>query len=317
MRTPMAVLAAMLAAAVLPACSSAPTAGAAREWKAPIPSPVYTITQTTGGNTVTLAQLVDAAAGADVVLLGELHGQADGQAFEASFFRALLERAPRSVAALEFFERDEQVHVDDFLSGVTDEAAFAKASRRDPGNYTPGHRDIILASRDAKRPVIAANAPRRYVRIARKEGYDRLGALSPEQSRLMHMPETMPSGGYEERFIDLMAPKDEKGERSNEAGARDMFRSQALWDSTMSDSVASALRDGKGRPVVLVIGLFHVAHDGGTLQLLRAAAPGAKIVTIVMQGSDTPSEQPRADGPIADYLVKVPNEDSPEFTSSR
>ncbi len=286
-------------------------------WTAPITSPTFTITDTRTGSEITLAQLVDAAAVTDAVLIGELHGQPDGQAFEATFFRALLERAPTSLAALEFLERDEQVHLDDFVSGITDEPAFTKATGRTPGNYTPGHRDIILASAAAKRPVIAANAPRRYVRVARADGYDRLGALSLEQSRQFAIPDPMPTGAYEQRFIDLMAPVDEKGKRPREEDARKMFRSQAMWDATMADSVAQALAARKGRPIVLVIGVFHIAHNGGTLQLLREHAPSASVLTIAMQAKEGQTEISAADGPIADYVVTIPNEESPDFTASR
>ena len=301
----------------LAGCAANSPRPAPHVWTTPINSPTFTITDTRTGSEITLAQLVDAAAVTDAVLIGELHGQPDGQAFQAAFFRALLEKAPTSLAALEFFERDEQVHLDDFVSGITDEPAFTKATGRTPGNYTPGHRDIILASAAAKRPVIAANAPRRYVRVARADGYDRLGALSAEQSRQFTIPDPMPTGAYEQRFIDLMAPIDEKGERPREEEARKMFRSQAMWDATMADSVAQALAARKGRPVVLVIGVFHVAHNGGTLQLFREHAPSAFVLTIAMQAKDGESEVSAADGPIADYVVTIPNEESPDFTASR
>lgn len=318
MHTAHFVVPSLLAAALLSGCATtAPHPMTQIKWPALIESPQYTITDARTGEPVTMQQLVAASVGADAVLLGEVHGQADGQAFEATFFRELLAKAPSTVGALEFFERDQQADLDDFLLGVTDEMAMWKATSRSPGSYTAGHRDIILASRDAKRPVIAANAPRRYVRIARSEGYERLAGLTREQARLWNVPEQMPGGGYEKRFIDMMAPEDEKGERPREADAKAMFRSQAVWDATMAASVAGALDSGVGRPVVLVIGGFHVASNGGTVQMLARAKPNAAVVTIVMQPKDNEEDTSSEDGPMADYIVIIPNLESPEFSSSR
>lgn len=317
MRSAAAVLS-LLAAASLGGCASRTPHGAAPiKFPELTAAPDYTITNGRTGEPVTMGELVDAAAAADAVLLGELHGQADGQAFEGTFFRALLAKAPTTIAALEFFERDQQAGVDDFLKGVTDEAGFWKATLRGPGSYTAGHRDIILASRDAGRPVIAANAPRRYVKIARAEGFARLGGLTSEQTRLFNVPEQMPGGGYEQRFIDLMAPADEKGERPGKADAEAMFRSQSVWDATMAASVAGALGANAGRPVVLVIGKFHVESEGGTAQMLARARPGARVVTVTMQERNNKEDESPTSGPPADYIVLVPNTESPEFSSSR
>jgi uncharacterized iron-regulated protein len=266
-----------------------------KAWEAVPSIGEYTIHSGATGSQVSLDEVVTAAAQADVILLGELHGERQGQIFESQFFRALLAREPRAVAALEFLERDEQVALDDFLSGVTDEAGFVKAADRTPGNYTLGHRDIILASKQAGRPVIAANAPRRYVRMARLHGYERLGTMTPEQSRMFVVPGQMPEGGYVERFLDLMAPKNDAGERPDEENARKMFRSQAMWDATMADSVFKGLN--LGRPVVLVVGAFHVEEDGGTVQMLRRLDPNVKVMTVTM----------RAEGEGgAQYVVKWP-----------
>lgn len=266
------------------------------------------------GRPVSWAELVSAASTSDAVLVGELHHvttspQALGQAVEAALFADIAAATGRTpTAALEFFERDQQTALDDYLGRVTDEEAMKKASARGANGYPFGHRAIVEACRAAGAPVIAANAPRRYVRIARLEGYERLAKLTSEQRRLFRVPDRLPEDGYRDAFFKLMGAGEEDattaGSKSPSAGgaapgkpagshgdaaaakadatrnAEAMFRSQSLWDWTMADSVASALGAGLPRPVVLIVGEFHVANDGGLVQALRQLRPGVRITTV-------------------------------------
>jgi uncharacterized iron-regulated protein len=266
------------------------------------------------GQAVPWDRLVRLAADSDVVLIGETHGHRLGLASAAALFDDLA--APsmglRPVLALEFFERDEQAALDDLLTGVSDEPAMLRATGKlDPASYPPGHRAMILTARERGLSVIAANAPRRYVRLARTEGYDRLAALTPEQRRLFDLPDREASVAYRAAFdavMDAMAGLTESqrsdatfmAERRRTLDAT--FRSQWLWDWTMATSVARAMP--LGRPVVLVVGRFHVESDGGTLQAVRAQRPDARVVRVVF--SDAPGLSPDAPPPGEhEYRVRL------------
>jgi len=280
-------------------------------------------------------ELVNAASSADVVLIGENHGHELGLAAAAMLFQDILAQSPNAALSMEFLERDQQVAVDDYLVGVTDEAGFAKASARTASSYPAGHRAMVEAARIAKRPIIAANAPRRYVRLARIESYERLGTLTYEQTRLFRVPTTMPSGRYRDSFGALMAsmrketvaapvpttsatsatpattsPDIQSLASSQQLGhplgdplvqptlvwtpqMEGLFRAQALWDWTMADSIASLIargtRQNYSKPVVHVIGRFHVDYEGGTVQALRQLAPDARIITITFIDANPPN----------------------------
>lgn len=265
------------------------------------------------GSTAKWDAIVAAAAQADVVLIGENHGHELGLATAAALFEDVLKQRPEAVLALEFLERDQQAAVDDYLSGVTDEAGFAKAANRTPSSYPGGHRAMVEAAKAAGRPVIAANSPRRYVRVAKSDGYDKLKGLGQEQRRLYRIPDALPTGHYRDEFAKIMgmvhaeAPKEGQAadatppvpEWTPEVEAS--FRSQSLWDWTMGESVSLAL--GRGSPVFLVVGRFHVDHDGGTVQAVRAMSPVARILTISFQDKEAPAA-PDANGP-ADFVFYV------------
>ncbi|MCA9293775.1 MAG: ChaN family lipoprotein [Phycisphaerales bacterium] len=240
---------------------------------------------------------VTAAANADAVLIGEMHGHPQGLAAAADLFDAVLARRPNTAAlALEFMTRDEQVAIDDYLSGVTDTAAFEKAINATASSYPSGHKRMFEAARELDRPVIAANAPRRYVRLARSDGFERLQNLTPEQQRLVVAPKAITEGDYKDRFFELMSGMSEShGPTTDDTTEPDdnsemilgMFRSQNVWDATMADAVARAIDQGNA-PVVLVVGQFHVDFDGGIAQRLREQHPGAKVLIISMQPAEGP-----------------------------
>lgn len=245
-------------------------------------------------------------ADADVIVIGETHGHPLGLEAAACLWDDLLATEPNAALALEFFERDEQVAIDDYLSGVIEkEEDFRKASDRTPGNYPEGHRRMVESAKAAHRPVIAANAPRRYVRRAGAEGYEKVSGLSAEQKRLFALPDPLVEGAYRERFNELMA---EGGHGSDEHGMSQemidrMYHSQQMWDATMADSIVRAVRAGY-RPVVLVVGRFHSDFDGGTVQLMRRAEPDLRIRTLSMVASDAEAIE-EDDVGRADYVVYV------------
>ena len=278
------------------------------------------------GTPIGWSALIARVAASDAVLIGEIHGHPLGGAVSVALLGDLLagpapgEAPPGGTVALslEFFGRDHQPNVDDYLAGLTDEPAFRRATGRDDdptigaGNYPPAHREMLEASRAAGSPVIAANAPRRYVTLARKGGLDRLESLTDEQRRLIAIPGALTDGPYRDRFFDDMAtmigehmpdvgyvapgegdPADaEARQRNLDRAAYSMikgyYRSQNIWDATMAESVARALDRGLA-PVVHVVGQFHTDHDGGLTQRLRALRPGAAILTISL-ADDTPAQ---------------------------
>lgn len=275
---------------------------------------------TPAGQSVSWDELVTQAVSADVVLIGETHSHPRGLPAAAALFEDLIAKRSGTgvlpVLAMEFFERDQQVALDDFLSGVTDEPTMLRTTGKfTPESYPPGHRAMILAAKRAGLEVIAANAPRRYVRLARLEGYQRLKSLTPEQCRLFDIPYREPSAAYRAAFDRVMnenagltdAQKADTAFMAERARTLDAtFRSQWLWDWTMGASVARA----KGpwlppRPVVLVVGVFHVEHMGGTAQVVRTLRPDARVLTVVFADQDPPATPTPGTAPADDNELRV------------
>lgn len=280
------------------------------------------------GDRVNWSTLQIACLGADVVVLAEQHGHPVGLTTAAALWEACIletvETGKRSspALALEFFERDDQSRIDDYLAGLSTEEVFLKRTGKtlppgaDPwaSGYPPGHRDMVEAAKKAGAPVIAANAPRSYVRLARTKGYAALANLTPEQQRLVVLPRfaadgNRPDNRYWRDFLSFMDSTPEKyaGADAAEREKTDsMFRAQSIWDATMADSVRTALAHGNA-PIFLVIGQFHAdfAADGGggTVQELKAARPETKVVVVSFQDADPNGGFRAEDKGRADFVV--------------
>lgn len=233
--------------------------------------------------------VVQTCADAAVVLVGEVHGHPLGLRIAADLFEAVLAKNPRAVLSMEFYERDRQVDLDDYLAGITSPEEFDKAAFRNDSNNPPGHRRMVEAARLAGRPIIASNAPRRYARLARTEGYDRLRSLTAEQRRLFEIPDARDPDAYSERFRAAMG--NNAGHGGSESMSPDAFlRAQLLWDATMADSVADAT--ALGQPVIHVVGRFHAEYgtEPGKSALTDAIAqrlqPEQRIVIITVLDED-------------------------------
>jgi uncharacterized iron-regulated protein len=267
---------------------------------------------------VSWGAMVDAAAGAEVVIIGELHGHRVGLAVGAALWEDLLAREGLSPAlSLEFFDRGIQAALDDYLTGVTDETKFREAAGRTAGNYPEGHRAMVETARGAGVPVYASNAPRRYTTRAREEGLGSLEALRASQRALFETPVessgagaapgSVNSAAYRERFFESMGGMlashggDDLGEVELGERVEGYFRAQRVWDATMADTIVRALASGR-TPVVHVVGRFHSDFRGGLVEAVWARRPGTRIVTLSMvEGAPSAGE----DRGRADFVVEV------------
>lgn len=267
--------------------------------------------------------LMRAVAWADVVILGEQHDDALGHAVQLAIVEDALARWPRSVVSMEMLERDEQVLVDDYFDDVLDAASLARLTFSESwageGSWFAWYQPIIDAAKHAGSRVVAANAPRRYVRLARTEGYEQLQSLPPSRRKYFDVPGALPEGAYRQRFFEVMSHGEsgDEEEGDSEAGGHPIarntdhllpiFRSQLVWDATMAASIARAKRSGATK-VLHLVGQFHSDFDGGLVIELRKRLPGARILVISMQRDDavTLLDHDRGRADIVIYTGKWP-----------
>jgi len=264
---------------------------------------------------------------ADVILVGEQHDNVAGHRLEAELADALLRQTPDAAIALEMFERDEQSFVDAYLDGRI--AAATLVTLTESENWGGGKNtwmdwyqpivDHVKARRATGAALIAANAPRAYVKLARLESLAALEQLPASDRALFQVPDlAVDDRAYRDRFLATMqqhsapaqagqpAPKKKSTAPAGTPPAPKIdpaafLRAQQVWDATMAGSVL--LARARHPKVMLFVGEFHVGFSGGTLARVRHGAPGARIATISILSSATPATFAAGDRDRADLVV--------------
>lgn len=236
------------------------------------------------GDSASLAQIIAAAGKSDVVFLGENHDDAVAHFIQAEIFKRIRENFgdKRTVAlSLEMFERDTQIVLDEYLSDLITEKKFLDDSR--PwNNYKTDYRPLVEYARENHLPVVAANAPRRYVNMVSRGGRETLERLSPEAKRwFAPLPYAQSSEQYAKKFTALMG-----GAGGDNHAVSKILDSQTLWDATMAYSISEFLKRQKNALVVHLNGSFHTENRLGTVEQLLKLNPKAKIIVVTMRSEN-------------------------------
>lgn len=266
------------------------------------------------GTPAALDSIVAAMDTTDVVLIGEVHNDPTAHNLQAELLKWAVRRygasedsADRSVAlSLEMFERDVQPVVNEYLRGLITERHFLRSSRPWT-NYQSAYRPLVEFAKTHDLPVLAANAPRRYVNRVTREGPASLTDLSyPSQQWLPPLPYADPSPTYRRKWIEAMHaamdadstenPHQESNSDSTHHGAADehavygsgsgpshLLQAQALWDATMAYAVARHLMRHPNALVLHLAGKFHVSRGSGMPEHLARYRPGAHTLIVVIQ----------------------------------
>jgi uncharacterized iron-regulated protein len=239
----------------------------------------------TTGRPLTWTDLWNGMHWADIVVVGEQHDDANAHLVQRTLVEEALAAWPGSAVSMEMLERHEQHMVDAYLAGDMALDAFVDGTRsRDwagKDSWMRFYQPMVDAARQTHGSVVAANAPREYLRRARLEGYEVLAALPPEERALFDLPAGPPPVSYRERFRGFMAGD---GDPPTDEALDTMLRSQRLWDATMAASIVAAWkRVPSGAKVIHVVGQFHSEYDGGLISEIQARAGSARILTVTVQ----------------------------------
>lgn len=295
-------------------CSARPPHGPMRMPEAPPVTADHFRIFDGAGAPAGLEEIVRAAAAADVVFIGEEHGNPAAHHLELELLNRLHaacsdEAAGRPrrdlVLAMEMFERDIQGVVDEYLADLITERHFLRASRPWPA-YRRDYRPLVETAKARGIPVKAANAPARHVNRVARLGRASLEALPPaSRAWLPPLPYGLPSDEYREKFKAFWEAAQAEGPGHGpggdspagkpapapvppeaEAEARDGFErmldAQSLWDAAMAWSLAEVLEERPGALALHINGKFHSESGLGIPDHLRRYRPGVSMVTVTI-----------------------------------
>lgn len=231
-----------------------------------------------------LKALVARLAQADVLLLGEVHDNAQGHALRTRLLQQLHERAPRpTVLVMEHFDLRQQDVLDraraDAPGDVSRWIAAAAPSDRWPWKLL---QPALELARDAKWKVSAANLSRGELRAGGGTTHDRLPPLPP--ASLAALIETIRVG-----HCGMLSPSQ----------AESVAQLQRRRDQAMARVVEQSLV--AGTRVVLLAGNGHIRKDFGVPRYLPPEMQARAIsVGFVERG------EPAQSADLYDHALAVP-----------
>lgn len=233
---------------------------------------------TSTGKEITFEEAIEKLTPSDVILFGEDHNSTIVHWLELRTAKALFAADKKLVMGGEFFEKDDQNKIDEYLSGWIPEEQFEKAARF-WSNYETDYKPILEFAHDSLIPFIATNVPRRYAAIVAKSGLDTLKFLPLEAKEyLPNLPIsfTTKTPGYTE-MLSMM------GGHGDDKSVEKIVKAQALKDATMAQSIAENMY--RGDLFFHVNGDFHSADYGGIYWYLKLINKKLKISTIKVYSS--------------------------------
>jgi uncharacterized iron-regulated protein len=234
---------------------------------------------------------------ADVLFFGEEHSDSTDHYLELALFKKLAEKYPGKVAlSMEMFETDCQNVLDEYLDGFIREKNFVTEARAWK-NYKD-YRPLIEYAKANHIPVIAANAPARYVNMTSRLGLGSLQQLNKiSKSYLPPLPIDTATGTYYEKFLNVMGGH-------GAMGSMQMYQAQNLWDATMGWSIARFAKAHRDYKILQLNGSFHSEAKLGTAAQLKKYDSKIRIVNIATfddEGFDNPDWAKL--GSNGDYII--------------
>ncbi|WKN43022.1 ChaN family lipoprotein [Tunicatimonas pelagia] len=254
------------------------------------------------GKPTSYAKMLRTLAKADVVLFGELHNNPICHWLELQLLRDLHQEHDSLVLAMEMFEADNQLVLDEYLLGTIQEKHLLNEAKV-WNNYATDYQPLIEFAKANDIPVVASNVPRRYANLVYRQGLAALDSLSDQAKQwVAPLPITvdMQLSSYQE-MLAMMGGSSHGGDTGE---AETLVHAQAVKDATMAHFVLQQLP----RPVFHVNGSYHSQDKEGIAWYLRQAQPDLIIMNIHSVEQDTIDELVEENQTDADFTICIPSD---------
>lgn len=250
------------------------------------------------GKEVKYEKMISAAEKADVIFFGEQHNDPISHWLELQVFKSIFEKDKTVALALEMFEADDQVVLNEYINGVIEEKHLLSEAKIWP-NYKTDYKPLVEFAKANKLKVIASNLPRRYANLVYRKGINSLDSLPESKQWIAPLPITidLELPGYKSMMSSM-------GSHGTTGSAENMAKSQAAKDATMAYFI---LKNRKGK-VYHVNGAYHSQNGEGIIWYLKKSERGLKIATIHVAEQEQLSSLNPENKKLADFIIVVPTD---------
>lgn len=249
------------------------------------------------GNEVRFEAMAEIAGQHEVIFFGELHNNSLAHWLQLQMLKSLHESGKKVVLGAEFFERDDQLNIDEWLAGKMRDSNF-EAEAKLWKNYATDYKPLMLYAKKNQIPFVASNIPRKYASLVSRQGLAGLDSLSNSaKSYIAPLPievdKTLP--GYV-GMKDMM--------HGSGMNLDYMIEAQAVKDATMAYSLFDYIN--KGKTIFHVNGSYHSNNYEGIVWYLKRKFPTVRIMTINTVEQDNIHTLAPKNQSSADFIIVLP-----------
>ncbi len=260
----------------------------------------------------------------DVLFYGEEHNDITTHKIQALLLEKIYENyGDSTVLSMEMFERDAQYILDEYLQGLIKEKYMRKDARA-WGNYND-YRPMVEFAKEKQFPVIAANAPFRYVNMVSSKGVDKLNEISEKgREAIAPLPYNIADGEYKKKLENLGKTdmnKNKKAKKSKKSKKMpvhitqdttntkkrkyDVIPGHSLWDATMAYSIYEHKKTHPEAKILHLNGKFHTEEFFGIVQRLKEFDENIKclVITSISDENNFPHIDFKKYAKYGDYII--------------
>ncbi len=223
------------------------------------------------GKKVSYEKTVQSLTKADVVFFGELHNNTLAHWIELQILKDL-HNSDKLIIGMEMLESDDQIVIDEYLSGLIEEKHLLKEAKM-WDNYKSDYRPLLEFAKQNNIAVVATNVPRRYANLVYRKGLQFLDSLSMA-SRKWIAPLPLAVDYSLPGYKSMMETMGQHGSGS----AENLVASQALKDATMAHFIAAHQKEES--LFYHINGAYHTQDYQGIITYLKKLKPDLKIITL-------------------------------------
>lgn len=250
------------------------------------------IIDTKKGTAITFDELIDHLSAKDIVFIGEVHNNPEHHLIQIQILQALTHKKDGYGIGLEFFSKDKQPPVDNYLNGNIAEGMFLKKSSWAKGWGFDYHlyRPVFLYSLQNRLRIVALNAKSSIIRKVARKG---IKGLSREEREKLPDEIDLHNQAHKDYLLEIFQ-RHSHGDLTN----FDFFyEAQCLWDETMADNIVSSFKEDLKKMVVLT-GNGHIIFKFGIPDRVQRRAD-LSFATVMPLSSPGPKPLDRG---MADFI---------------
>lgn len=256
--------------------------------------PAYKLYNANGGK-VSYKKMIHKMKQADVVMFGELHNNPIAHWLQLETTSDLNASRKLTLGA-EMFEADNQLQLNDYLSGKINQKAFDTVARLWK-NYPTDYKPLVDFAQKNKLKFIATNIPRSFASKVYKGGFESLDSLTAEEKSWM-APLPIKYDANLPGYIKMKA-------MMGGHGGDNLPKSQAIKDATMAHFILQNKENDK--LFIHYNGSYHSDDFEGINWYLKQSTPTLKIVTVSVVEVENVKKFEKENKGKADFIIAVPS----------